>query len=121
MTDTLLTSNDKSINSEAAEPLGKLYTIALLPGNPGSVDPGSDLGSAFNLGNPTSAATVTSNNVSNFDTIDTYKFTVGDDSNINLSLTGLSNNAELRLLDSAGFEITSSTQVGTCDELINLR
>lgn len=121
MSDALLNSNDTSINSEATEPTAQsAYKILLLPGNPGSADPGSDLGSAFNLGNPTSAATVTSDNVSNFDTINTYKFTVGDNSNINLSLTGLSNNADLRLLDSAGFEIASSTQVGTFDELINL-
>lgn len=47
MSDAPLTSSDKLITSETAEPVGQAYKIALLPGNPGSVDPGSDLGSAF--------------------------------------------------------------------------
>lgn len=89
-------------------------------GTPGAVDPGSDLASAFDLGIPAAAPTVTSGNVNNFDTIDTYKFTVSTSINLNLSLTGLSNNADLKLLDSAGFEIGSSTRAGTLDEAINL-
>lgn len=89
-------------------------------GSVGTVDPGSDLGSAFNLGNIAAATTIFPNKVSSFDSIDTYKFTIGDNRNLNLSLTGLSNNADIKLLDSTGGEIASSKNLASSDEAINL-
>lgn len=120
MSDQLVTPTGARIDGLTAEPVSAVFTSNLgLAGGPNAEDPGSDLGSAFDLGNPTEAATVLSGNVSNFDTIDTYRFTISSNSNINLSLTGLSNNADLKLLDSNGFQIGASTKLSTSDELIN--
>lgn len=120
--DTLINPVDTPLNSAGEQSQGTFnYEIsASTTGSPSSIDPGSDLGGAFNLGNPAAATVVYSNSVSAFDTIDTFKFTLGDNRNLNLSLTGLSNNADIKLLDSAGLEIASSNNIGTLDDFINL-
>jgi hypothetical protein len=111
------TPTDSDTNSD-------IHYLAIPPstsGNPsGTVEPGSDLGSAFNLGNIAAATTIFPNNVSSFDSIDTYKFTIGDNRNLNLSLTGLSNNADIKLLDSTGREVAFSKNLASLDEVINL-
>lgn len=115
--DTPTNSDTNSVNTYS------FVASAVAPstsGGLGTVDPGSDLGSAFNLGNIAAATTIFPNNVSPFDTIDTYKFTIGDNRNLNLSLTGLSNNADIKLLDSTGREIASSKNLASLDEVINL-
>ncbi|WP_341525984.1 C2 family cysteine protease [Nostoc sp. UHCC 0302] len=52
------------------------------------------------------------------DTNDYYRFYVGGQSNFSLSLTGLSADADVQLLDSFGNVITSSTSGGTSNESI---
>ncbi len=65
--------------------------------------------------------------VSSTDTADTYHFNLSNTSNFNLSLTGLSNDADVRLIRDAnnngfidsGEEITRSSRGGSLDESIN--
>ena len=51
--------------------------------------------------------------VGSADTNDYYSFNVGTQSNFSLSLTGLSANADVQLLNSSGGVISSSTAGGT--------
>lgn len=84
-------------------------------------DPGSDIWSAYNLGAVTDRPGLISQTVTNSDPVDTYSFTIDNNKNINLSLTGLSNDAELTLLDSSGNEIAQSLKYNNADESINVR
>ena len=56
--------------------------------------------------------------VGSLDTNDYYSFNVGTPSNFSLSLTGLSADADVKLLDSSGTVISSSTAGGTTSESI---
>ncbi len=53
------------------------------------------------------------------DTNDYYRFTVGSQSNFSLGLTGLTADADVQLLNSAGSVITSSSLSGSSSESIN--
>ncbi len=53
------------------------------------------------------------------DTNDFYRFTLNQNSNFNLSLNGLSSNADVQLLDGSGNFIASSTASGLSNEFIN--
>ena len=56
--------------------------------------------------------------VGSADTNDYYRFSLGGTSNLNLSLTGLTANADVQLLNSAGTVIRSSTARGSSSEFI---
>ena len=56
--------------------------------------------------------------VGSADTNDYYRFSLGGTSNLNLSLTGLTANAHVQLLNSAGTVIRSSTARGSSSEFI---
>jgi hypothetical protein len=57
--------------------------------------------------------------VGTLDTNDYYRFTLNQNSNFNLTLSGLSGDADVRLLDANGSNIASSTASGTTNEFIN--
>ncbi|MGA1282939.1 MAG: S8 family serine peptidase, partial [Prochlorothrix sp.] len=57
--------------------------------------------------------------VGSSDTNDYYRFTLGTTSNLNLSLTGLSADADVQLLNSSGSVIRSSTNSGSISESIS--
>ena len=59
-----------------------------------------------------------SNWVGSLDTNDYYSFNVGTQSNLTLSLTGLSANADVQLLNSSGTVITTSAATGSTSESI---
>jgi hypothetical protein len=66
-----------------------------------------------------STATNFSDWVGTTDTNDYYRFSVTQNTNLNLTLSGLSGNADLSLLDSNGNTITSSNNFGTANDFIN--
>lgn len=84
--------------------------------------------SVDNAGNTLSSARVitvgaSATNYTDFvgstDTNDYYRFAVANTSNLNLSLTGLSSDADVELLNSSGAVITSSSNSGTTAESIS--
>ncbi len=90
--------------------------------------PDNTLGAATNLG--TLNRTITSNNfVGSTDTNDYYRFSLGATSNFNLSLSGLSANADVQVIRDTnsngvvdtGEVIRSSANAGTTAESINLQ
>jgi hypothetical protein len=66
-----------------------------------------------------STATSYTDWVGSTDTNDFYRFSLSNTSNFNLGLTGLTADADVRLLDSNGNTIVSSTQGGTTSESIS--
>jgi subtilisin family serine protease len=66
-----------------------------------------------------STASTFSDWVGSTDTNDYYRFTLGATSNFNLTLNGLSSDADVQLLNSAGSVITSSTNSGTTADTIS--
>jgi hypothetical protein len=89
-------------------------------------DPGNTLGTAYDVGTLSGTRTFT-DFVGSTDTSDIYRFSLSGTSNFNLSLTGLSNDADVRLIqdiNSNGIidsndEIVRSSWGGTHDESIN--
>jgi hypothetical protein len=81
-------------------------------------DPGNTLESAYNVGTLSDTQTFT-DAVDSSDTSDYYRFSLDNSSNFNLSLTGLSADADVQLLDSNGNSITYSNRFGSADESIN--
>ncbi|WP_201275496.1 PPC domain-containing protein, partial [Dolichospermum planctonicum] len=75
------------------------------------------LATARNVGTLTGAQSF-SDWVGSADTNDYYKFNVGTPSNFSLSLTGLSADANVQLLNSSGTAISSSAASGTTSESI---
>jgi Bacterial pre-peptidase C-terminal domain len=78
---------------------------------------GNTRSTARNVGTLTGAQSF-SDWVGSADTNDYYKFNVGTQSNFSLSLTGLSANANVQLLNSSGTVISSSTAGGNTSESI---
>jgi len=82
-------------------------------------DPGNTLATAqliaINAGSQTY-----SDAVSTADPDDYYRFTLSGRSSINLTLTGLSGNADLQVLNGAGTVLQQSTNPGTAAEDVNL-
>src|SRR5207248_780032 len=56
--------------------------------------------------------------VGEFDANDYYKFTLASPAKVTVSMTGLSNDADLKLLDSSGTQIAKSTLGGNSSETI---
>ena len=78
---------------------------------------GNTLATARNVGTLTGTQSF-SDWVEKADTNDYYSFNVGTQSNFSLSLTGLSADADVQLLNSSGGVISSSTTGGTTSESI---
>jgi len=83
----------------------------------------------FSLGTLSSTPVVASNFVGNNDTRDTYGFSLSSSGNINLALTGLSADADVRIfrdfnsngiVDSGDTQVGSSTRGGDVDDSINI-
>lgn len=94
------------------------------------LDPGNTLSTAYDIGS-LSATYTTSNFVSSSDTSDFYGFSLDSTSNFNLSLTGLSSDADVQLIQDLngngifdydlGERIAYSNFGSTFDESINLQ
>jgi hypothetical protein len=83
---------------------------------------GSTLDTATNLGSLTGTprSLIAYNGVSTTAPNDYYRVTLGANSNFNLSLTGLTADADVQFLNSVGTQIASSTYGSNHDEAINL-
>ncbi|MFO5527106.1 MAG: C2 family cysteine protease [Cuspidothrix sp.] len=77
---------------------------------------GNTLGTARNI--TLSSSTTIQDWVGSTDTNDYYRFTVASTSNLNLSLNGLTSDADVQLLNSSGSLIQSSANAGTSAESI---
>jgi hypothetical protein len=83
-------------------------------------DPGNSTYTAYNLGNASGSYNYTfSQSVNSSDTADYYRFTLSNGSNFSLNLSGLSADADLQLLDSAGNVIQGSYNGGTASDSIS--
>jgi hypothetical protein len=94
------------------------YSLSL---NATAVAPVDNAGNTLATARTVGALTATqsfSDWVGSVDTNDYYSFNVGTQSNFSLSLTGLSADADVQLLDSSGGVISSSTAGGTTSESI---
>ncbi|MCW5316351.1 pre-peptidase [Nostoc sp. KVJ3] len=94
-----------------------------MPTYSGFPDPGSTTATALDTatyigGSLTTTASIFQNSLSSSDTLDIYKFTVSSSSIVTLGLDGLSNDADLNLLNSSGTSIYNSTNSGTTPESI---
>ncbi|MBE8988860.1 ELWxxDGT repeat protein [Nostoc sp. LEGE 12450] len=74
---------------------------------------------ARNIGNITNSSQNFNDFVGDIDTDDYYAFNVANNANVQLSLTGLSADADLTLLNSSGVQIAISAQTGTSNESIS--
>ncbi|MFN9624246.1 MAG: pre-peptidase C-terminal domain-containing protein, partial [Cyanobacteriota bacterium] len=79
---------------------------------------GNTLSTARNIGTLTSSQAFT-DWVGSTDTNDYYRFSLGQASNFSLALTGLSADADVQLLNSAGGTLASSVRGGTSAESIS--
>ncbi|MBC1221479.1 pre-peptidase C-terminal domain-containing protein [Nostoc sp. UCD121] len=75
--------------------------------------------SARNIGNITSSSQNFNDFVGDIDADDYYFFNITKNANVQFSLTGLSGDADLRLLNSSGVEIAISEETGTNNESIS--
>jgi hypothetical protein len=96
---------------------------ALIP-LPMFIDPGNTITTANSLGSLNSTVTV-NEFVGSSDTSDFYHLNLNSDpllsgNKLNLSLTGLSADADVRVYDMFGNVVASSTRAGAADEAINL-
>jgi len=80
---------------------------------------GNTTATARDLG-PLNGTTTIQDVVSSGDANDYYRFNIGPNSNFNLSLNGLTSDADVQILNSAGVVVASSTAGGTNAEQINL-
>ncbi|MBW4520474.1 MAG: S8 family serine peptidase [Scytolyngbya sp. HA4215-MV1] len=83
-------------------------------------DPGSSFDSAYKIGTLIGTGHF-SDSVSVTDTIDMYRFRLQNDGSFNLTLTGLSADADVALFDRRGQLIAFSNRNGNADETINLQ
>ena len=79
---------------------------------------GNDINTAQDIGALGATAVTKTDWVGDIDTEDYYKFSLTENSTLNLNLSGLTQNADLYLMDSNGSEITYSIQEGKTDESI---
>jgi hypothetical protein len=84
-----------------------------------ATDPGSNRFSAHDLGNVSRGSRSWNDYVGNSDTSDWHHFELSESANWHLSLTGLSADADVRLYNSNGAQITYSNRGGTTNESIN--
>ncbi len=78
---------------------------------------GNTLETALNVGLLTSTQSY-SDLIGDGDYSDYYRLTIGENSDFNVTLSGLSSDANVRILDSRGFVIQEAATVGTASELI---
>lgn len=95
------------------------YNLSLI-GVDASYEANNTLTTAYNLGNLSGTKNLVSG-IGSTDTNDYYKFTFGSTSNFSLSMTGMSANADVQLLNSSGAIIASSLNTGTANESISPR
>jgi ELWxxDGT repeat protein/VCBS repeat-containing protein len=89
-------------------------------GTPSPIDiAGNTLPSAFKIGGNLSGSATYRDAIGGTDTNDYYQFSLGTASNVALSLAGLATNLDLRLLDSNGVVLQSSTLGSTTSESIS--
>jgi hypothetical protein len=79
---------------------------------------GNTINTAQDIGTLGATAVTKTDWVGDIDTEDYYKFSLTGNSTLNLNLSGLTQNANLYLMDSNGYEIAYSYQAGTTDESI---
>ena len=104
----------------------KLFTSSSIAVPPASPDPGNTLDTAYDVTTLNDTRTFT-DAVSSSDTSDFYRFNLDNTSNFNLSLTGLSSDADVRLIQDVnsngivddGDEIVRSAWGDSQDESIN--
>lgn len=95
------------------------YTLSI-DGNGMGVDPGNTLGTAFDYGQfGNNVSRYWNESVSSSDTNDYYNFYLSEASTVNLSLTGMSADADLRLLDSSGNFIQGSFNTGSTNDSLS--
>lgn len=82
-------------------------------------DPGNTLSNALQVGTLDTTPKTFSDAVGALDRNDYYQFSVSDRTNLNLSLQGLSANANLQLLSGNGTLLNRSTRTGTANEAIS--
>lgn len=82
------------------------------------MDGGSSFSAAVSLGKQ-GGATIVQNAISNGESSDFFKFSVRSLGNVNLTLGGLSGNANLRLFDVNGKQLASSTRGGARTDWIS--
>lgn len=95
------------------------YNLSLM-GVDASYEANNTLTTAYNLGNLSGTKNLVSG-IGGTDTNDYYKFTFSSTSNFSLSMTGMSANADVQLLNSSGAIIASSLNTGTTNESISPR
>jgi ELWxxDGT repeat protein/VCBS repeat-containing protein len=89
-------------------------------GTPSPIDiAGNTLPNAFKIGSNLSGSATYRDAIGGTDTNDYYQFSLGTASNVALSLAGLAANLDLRLLDSNGVVLQSSTLGSTTSESIS--
>ncbi len=82
-------------------------------------DPGSTLGTAYNVGTLGSSPVSLSDSVSSGDRSDIYQFSVSTSVNFSLSLTRMTADADVQLLSGSGTVLSSSTNGSSADEAIS--
>ena len=82
---------------------------------------GNTLSAAHNIGDIHGTSFSFNEAVNSDDRVDVYRFRLGSDAAIKFSLTGLSADADLDLLDSTGLALNSSKEMGKMDEGIARR
>ena len=95
-------------------------------GGGGAVDPdllapdpnNNDIYSATPIDPPSDMVQTLNGMVGEADYADTYRFELTDWTEVSVRMTGLGEDADLRLMDSDGYDIISSTEVGAVDEVI---
>jgi len=80
---------------------------------------GNNIGAAFNLGNMGGTTYNYGDFVGGSDTTDFFRFTLSGSTTFNLSLSGLSADADIRLYNGSGSEIARSALSGTANEAIS--
>lgn len=96
------------------------YTLTMSAAGAAQPDyAGNTTAAARDIGTLTSSTQVFADFVGASDLYDFYRFNVTGSSSINLSLTGLSSDADLYLLSSTGATLTSSVNSGSASDFIN--
>jgi subtilisin family serine protease len=83
------------------------------------VDPGNSLATAYDLGTINTNPIYVSDFVGNSDRTDYYRLSLSMAGSFSLTLTNLSADADVRLLDAQGREIASAAAAGNASETIN--
>src|SRR5882724_12062995 len=102
-----------SEKSRLRKPIESLESRLLL-----SADPGNDPTTALAVGTLTSTPFVMSDSVSSADSDDYFQFNLASTSKVQVLLNGMSDDADVSLLDSQGNQLYFSNNVGTAAESI---